>query len=168
MEGVLSGRRHPGSRSRRASTSAASLPMKEVMRTRAPLRCVQATAAAATARFRLWTDPAESDYEGSLDFKTPGCRVPGHAPRERARAADGLAARRDVPARAGPARLDAPAQLPLAPGQLGPVRRARRRRGAAGAGPDRAGADAARRAPAPRRPARRRSASSGSPTRRPR
>src|SRR5215210_6833658 len=39
------------------------------MRTRAPLRCVQATAAAATARFRLWTEPAESDYEGSLDFK---------------------------------------------------------------------------------------------------
>jgi hypothetical protein len=40
------------------------------MRSRPPLRCVQATAAAATARFRLWTDPAESDYEGSLDFKT--------------------------------------------------------------------------------------------------
>jgi hypothetical protein len=40
------------------------------MRTRVPLRCVQATAAAATARFRLWTEPAESDYEGSLDFKT--------------------------------------------------------------------------------------------------
>src|SRR5215212_3787566 len=40
------------------------------MRPRAPLRCVQATAAAATARFRLWTEPAESDYEGSLDFKT--------------------------------------------------------------------------------------------------
>ena len=39
------------------------------MRTRVPLRCVQATAAAATARFRLWTEPAESDYEGSLDFK---------------------------------------------------------------------------------------------------
>jgi hypothetical protein len=39
------------------------------MRPRAPLRCVQATAAAATARFRLWTDPADSDYEGSLDFK---------------------------------------------------------------------------------------------------
>jgi hypothetical protein len=39
------------------------------MRTRVPLRCVQATAAAATARFRLWTDPPESDYEGSLDFK---------------------------------------------------------------------------------------------------
>ena len=39
------------------------------MRTRPPLRCVQATAAAATARFRLWTEPAESDYEGSLDFK---------------------------------------------------------------------------------------------------
>src|SRR5215211_7531246 len=38
------------------------------MRTRMPLPCVQATAAAATARFRLWTDPAESDYEGSLDF----------------------------------------------------------------------------------------------------
>jgi len=43
--------------------------MREVMRTRVPLRCVQATAAAATARFRLWTEPAESDYEGSLDFK---------------------------------------------------------------------------------------------------
>jgi hypothetical protein len=40
------------------------------MRPRPPLRCVQATAAAATARFRLWTEPAESDYEGSLDFKT--------------------------------------------------------------------------------------------------
>jgi hypothetical protein len=40
------------------------------MRPRAPLRCVQATAAAATARFRLRTEPAESDYEGSLDFKT--------------------------------------------------------------------------------------------------
>jgi hypothetical protein len=40
------------------------------MRPRVPLRCVQATAAAATARFRLWTEPAESDYEGSLDFKT--------------------------------------------------------------------------------------------------
>ena len=39
------------------------------MRTRVPLRCVQATAAAATARFRLWTEPAESDYEGSLDFR---------------------------------------------------------------------------------------------------
>jgi hypothetical protein len=43
--------------------------MREVMRTRVPLRCVQATAAAATARFRLWTEPSESDYEGSLDFK---------------------------------------------------------------------------------------------------
>jgi hypothetical protein len=40
------------------------------MRRRVPLRCVQATAAAATARFRLWTEPADSDYEGSLDFKT--------------------------------------------------------------------------------------------------
>lgn len=39
------------------------------MRPRAPLRCVQATAAAATARFRLWTEPADHDYEGSLDFK---------------------------------------------------------------------------------------------------
>jgi hypothetical protein len=39
------------------------------MRARVPLRCVQATAAAATARFRLWSEPAESDYEGSLDFK---------------------------------------------------------------------------------------------------
>jgi hypothetical protein len=43
--------------------------MKDVMRPRVPLRCVQATAAATTARFRLWTEPAESDYEGSLDFK---------------------------------------------------------------------------------------------------
>ena len=32
------------------------------MRTRAPLRCVQATAAAATARFRLWTEPAEERH----------------------------------------------------------------------------------------------------------
>jgi hypothetical protein len=39
------------------------------MRNRVPLRCVQATAAAGTARFRLSTEPAESDYEGSLDFK---------------------------------------------------------------------------------------------------
>src|SRR5215208_8231862 len=44
--------------------------MSGVMRTRAPLPCVQATAAAATARFRLWTEPPDSDYEGSLDFKT--------------------------------------------------------------------------------------------------
>jgi hypothetical protein len=44
--------------------------MRQVMRSRSPLRCVQATAAAATARFRLWTEPADSDYEGSLDFKT--------------------------------------------------------------------------------------------------
>lgn len=47
------------------------------MRTRAPLRCIQATAAAATARFRLWTEPAESDYEGSLDFKTPAAEFQG-------------------------------------------------------------------------------------------
>jgi hypothetical protein len=40
------------------------------MRARSSLRCVQATAAAATARFRLWTEPADTDYEGSLDFKT--------------------------------------------------------------------------------------------------
>jgi hypothetical protein len=40
------------------------------MRPRSPLRSVQATAAAATARFRLWTEPADTDYEGSLDFKT--------------------------------------------------------------------------------------------------
>ena len=52
------------------STHGASLPMKQLMPTRVPLRCVQATAAAATARFRLWTEPADSDYEGSLDFKT--------------------------------------------------------------------------------------------------
>jgi hypothetical protein len=49
----------------------------EVMRPRVPLRCVQATAAAATARFRLWTEPAESDYEGSLDFKTPAASFHG-------------------------------------------------------------------------------------------
>jgi hypothetical protein len=47
------------------------------MRTRASLRCVQATAAAATARFRLWTDPAESDYEGSLDFKAQAAAFHG-------------------------------------------------------------------------------------------
>jgi hypothetical protein len=47
------------------------------MRARAPLRCVQATAAAATARFRLWTEPAESDYEGSLDFKTQAASFHG-------------------------------------------------------------------------------------------
>src|SRR5215208_1255136 len=40
------------------------------MRSRVPLRCVQATSAAATARFRLRTEPPDSDYEGSLDFKT--------------------------------------------------------------------------------------------------
>jgi len=39
------------------------------MRSRVPLRTVQSTAAAGTARFRLWTDPAESDYDGALDFK---------------------------------------------------------------------------------------------------
>jgi hypothetical protein len=47
------------------------------MRPRPPLRCVQATAAAATARFRLWTEPAESDYEGSLDFKTRAAAFQG-------------------------------------------------------------------------------------------
>jgi hypothetical protein len=47
------------------------------MRPRPPLRCVQATAAAATARFRLWTEPAESDYEGSLDFKTSAAAFRG-------------------------------------------------------------------------------------------
>jgi hypothetical protein len=47
------------------------------MRTRVPLRCVQATAAASTARFRLWTEPAESDYEGSLDFKTRAAEFHG-------------------------------------------------------------------------------------------
>jgi hypothetical protein len=51
----------------------------EVMRARPPLRCVQATAAAATARFRLWTEPAESDYEGALDFKT--CAAAFHGTR---------------------------------------------------------------------------------------
>ncbi len=38
------------------------------MRSRDPLRCVQATVAAGTARFRLWTDPASGEDEGSLDF----------------------------------------------------------------------------------------------------
>jgi hypothetical protein len=38
------------------------------MRVREPLRSVEATIAAGTARFRLWTEPPESDYEGSLDF----------------------------------------------------------------------------------------------------
>jgi hypothetical protein len=38
------------------------------MRSRDPIQCVEATVAGATARFRLWTEPAESDYEGSLDF----------------------------------------------------------------------------------------------------
>src|SRR5215218_1823187 len=38
------------------------------MRSRDPIQCVQATVAGATARFRLWTEPAESEYEGSLDF----------------------------------------------------------------------------------------------------
>jgi hypothetical protein len=47
------------------------------MRTRTPLRCVQATAGASTARFRLWTEPAESDYEGSLDFKTRAATFEG-------------------------------------------------------------------------------------------
>lgn len=47
------------------------------MRTPAPLRCVQSTAAAATARFRLWTEPTESEYEGSLDFKTPAAAFHG-------------------------------------------------------------------------------------------
>jgi hypothetical protein len=51
--------------------------MKTVMRPRVPLRCVQATAAAATARFRMWTEPAESDYEGSLDFKTQAAAFHG-------------------------------------------------------------------------------------------
>jgi hypothetical protein len=93
------------------------------MRPRAPLHCVQATAAASTARFRLWTEPPESDYQGALDFRARAAgRVRGHAAPERARAADGLAARRDVPARAGRgrARLDAPAQLALAPGSWDP------------------------------------------------
>jgi hypothetical protein len=48
------------------------------MRARMPLRLVQATAAAAgTARFRLWTEPAETEYEGSLDFKTPAASFHG-------------------------------------------------------------------------------------------
>ena len=51
------------------STPRPFLPMGSLMRTRVPLRCVQATAAAGTARFRLWTEPADTDYEGSLDFK---------------------------------------------------------------------------------------------------
>jgi hypothetical protein len=49
-----------------------------VMRPRVPLRCVQSTAAAATARFRLWTEPAETDYEGSLDFKTRAAAFHGN------------------------------------------------------------------------------------------
>ena len=53
--------------------------MSGVMRPRQPLACVQATAAAGTARFRLWTEPAESDYEGSLDFKT--CAAAFHGTR---------------------------------------------------------------------------------------
>jgi hypothetical protein len=47
------------------------------MRARMPLLCVQATAAAGTARFRLWTEPAESDYEGSVDFTTPAAAFHG-------------------------------------------------------------------------------------------
>src|SRR5215207_506800 len=47
------------------------------MRSRVPLRCVQATSAAATARFRLRTEPPESDYEGSLDFRTPAAAFRG-------------------------------------------------------------------------------------------
>ena len=38
------------------------------MRPRDPIEAVEATVAGAPARFRLWTEPAESDYEGSLDF----------------------------------------------------------------------------------------------------
>ena len=38
------------------------------MRPRDPIEAVEATVAGATARFRLWTEPAETDYEGSLDF----------------------------------------------------------------------------------------------------
>jgi hypothetical protein len=38
------------------------------MRARDPLRCVQATVAAGTACFRLWTDPAGGEDEGVLDF----------------------------------------------------------------------------------------------------
>ena len=126
------------------------------MRTRQPLRCVQATAAATTARFRMWTEPAGERLRGLDRLQGPLRGVRGHAPRQRARAADDLAARRDVPARARPARVDAAPQLALAPGQLGPVRRARRGRGAARARADRARADAARHAPAPRGPAARR------------
>ena len=39
-----------------------------VMRARPPLRCVQATAAAATARFRLWT---EREQNSLRDFERP-------------------------------------------------------------------------------------------------
>ena len=47
------------------------------MRARMPLRCVQATAAAGTARFRLWTEPAESDYDGALEFRTRAAAFEG-------------------------------------------------------------------------------------------
>ena len=47
------------------------------MRPRAPLHCVQATAAASTARFRLWTEPPESDYQGALDFRARAAEFEG-------------------------------------------------------------------------------------------
>src|SRR5919198_4361781 len=59
------------------STSRRPLPIRRGMRARVPLRCVQATAAAATARFRLRTEPAESDYEGALDFKARAAEFRG-------------------------------------------------------------------------------------------
>src|SRR5687768_2421632 len=39
------------------------------MRARDPLRCIQATVAAGTARFRFWTDPPGGEEEGVLDFR---------------------------------------------------------------------------------------------------
>jgi hypothetical protein len=47
------------------------------MRPRAPLHCVQATAAASRARFRLWTEPPDSDYQGALDFRAPAAEFEG-------------------------------------------------------------------------------------------
>jgi hypothetical protein len=40
------------------------------VRPRDPLRCVQATVAAGTARFRLWSEPPGHAAEGTLDFRT--------------------------------------------------------------------------------------------------
>src|SRR5829696_2984399 len=99
------------------------------MRPRAPLRCVQATAAT-TARFRLWTEPPESDYKCALDFRARAAEF------ENTRSASGRVLQTvSLPdatflREPGRPRLDAPAQLAPASGQLGSVRSARRRRGA--------------------------------------